>query len=190
MGRPSSSAVTVMGRPGSKSLIEPHGTWRAVVPIGEGRRKWIRGATRAEVVKKATEVKAKRDKGLPVTSDRARVGDYLDQWLEDTRASVRTGTYNAYGSHVRIHLRPALGHLRLADVDLGAGSLRVRHQLQRRLYGEEVIWLDASRALLPTKSHRSRRVLAIPAPLVEKLRAHRARQGARAPPRWRPVGGA
>lgn len=106
---------------GEGSVVQlADGSWRAVVPIGEGRRKWIRGATRAEVVKKAMEAKASRDQGLPVADGRIRMGPFLDQWLKDSvRPSVRPRTYDSYSGHVRMHLKPRLGSVRLADLTPG-----------------------------------------------------------------------
>jgi len=60
----------------------------------------------------------------------------------------------------------ALG-LRWEDVDLGAGTLRVRHQLQR---------IDGKLTLVPPKTERSRRTLVMPITIVERLREHEKRQ--------------
>ena len=58
------------------------------------------------------------------------------------------------------------------DVDLDAGTLRVRRQLtRRRTNGEEI-------GFGPLKSARSARVLALPPTLVDALRRHRDRQAA------------
>lgn len=267
---------------GEGSVVQlADGTWRAVVPIGGGRRKWVRGKTRAEVVRKASELKAKRDQGLPVTTGSATVGEYLDAWLADAAPSLRTGTYRSHESSVRIHLKPGIGRhrldqlgpahvqrlmndlsagglssssvirihatlrraltqaerwglvarnvaklvdlpslkrpeiepftsdeareflallkghrmealysvaislglrqgealgLRWSDVDLDNRVLNVRHQLQTKPRGGDIEWLTETRGLVPTKSHRSRRLLPIPVPLADQLRLHRANQ--------------
>jgi len=127
-----------------------NGTWRGAVSIGGGKRKWVRGATRAEVVRQIGEVKARRDKGLPVADAREKVGHFLDEWLENSaKRSVRPRTYDSYAGHVRNHLAPALGNIRLADlspahvqrmlVDIQTGGLsansvvRVHATLRRAL---------------------------------------------------------
>jgi integrase len=61
----------------------------------------------------------------------------------------------------------ALG-LRWADVDLELGTLSVRRGLHR-VAGQGLVYEEP-------KADRSRRTLALPAPLVEALRAHRATQ--------------
>ncbi|HUY60970.1 MAG TPA: site-specific integrase, partial [Candidatus Dormibacteraeota bacterium] len=60
----------------------------------------------------------------------------------------------------------ALG-LRWEDADLEAGTLQVRHQLQR---------VDGKLQLVPLKTARSRRTLALPDSIADGLRAHRLLQ--------------
>lgn len=268
---------------GEGSIVQlADGTWRAAVPLPDGRRKWLRGKTRAEVARKAAEVKATRDRGMPVTGGRETLGDYLDRWLEDSvKPSVRLRTYDGYASHVRLHLQPLMGHVRLSDVspdhvqrlmnaltqrglapasvlhvhatlrralgqaerwglvsrnaarlvspprteqreivplsieqarallasleghrllalyavalgiglrqgeamglrwedvDFDARQIVVRHQLQRRSIPPGAIMLGPHAALVPTKSHRSRRAVAVPESVIGHLSQHRARQ--------------
>ena len=58
------------------------------------------------------------------------VGTFLDRFLDAVAHQVRPTTYRLYEYHVRVHLRPAFGRLRLAkltatDVDAFlAGKLR------------------------------------------------------------------
>jgi integrase len=60
----------------------------------------------------------------------------------------------------------ALG-LSWKDIDFAAGTLRVRHQLQR---------IDGQLVLVEPKSDRSRRDLVMPASIVERLQEHEQRQ--------------
>jgi len=60
----------------------------------------------------------------------------------------------------------ALG-LRWQDVDLDAGSLRVRHSLQR---------IEGRLQLVEPKTERSRRTVSLPGVVVSALREHRVRQ--------------
>lgn len=66
--------------------------------------------------------------------------------------------------------------LRWSDVDLDAGQLWIRWQLQKRPRGDGAIVLYGQSGLVPTKTHKSKRPLPLPAVVVEQLRAHRARQ--------------
>jgi len=72
----------------------------------------------------------------------------------------------------------ALG-LRWEDVDLDTGTMHVRHQLQR---------IDGKLTLVPLKTARSRRTLALPDSITFGLREHRLRQledAVKAGKRWK-----
>ena len=93
------------------------GTWRGAVSIGDGRRKYVRGATQADVVRQLTEIKARLATGESIEAgSRQRLGEFVGEWLESARQSVRPRTFDAYESHIRMHVRPALGHIALADL--------------------------------------------------------------------------
>ena len=67
------------------------GRWCAAYTAG-GKRKYLYGKTRQEVVGKMMEVLAKTDVGTYYPD--IKIEDYLDQWLADSvRGSVRTRTY-------------------------------------------------------------------------------------------------
>ena len=95
--------------------------WVARLTVGyEGgsqRRKCIYGRTREEVSQKLTAALRNRQLGLPVTNDKITFGQYLDKWLEDSvKPGVRPRTYIRYSGDVRIHLKPALGKIKLAKL--------------------------------------------------------------------------
>jgi integrase len=122
------------------------GRYVARLTMSDGTRKNLYAKTRAEAERKLTAAKVARDTGLPVLDHSKTVGKYLAEWLEtDARPTVRPGTYAAYASHVRTHLVPRLGHLRLLD-------LQPSHvqSMQTEL-------LDAG--LTPTTVHRVRATL-------------------------------
>ncbi|MEU3318890.1 site-specific integrase [Streptomyces sp. NPDC006785] len=54
--------------------------------------------------------------GQSLTS-RLTVGDWLDEWLEAKRRKKTTLT--GYASHIRVHLRPRIGHLQLDRLNVG-----------------------------------------------------------------------
>jgi hypothetical protein len=50
----------------------------------------------------------------PSTAGNATIGEYLTCWLEDcVQSSVKPITYESYERLVRVHIAPALGHLKL-----------------------------------------------------------------------------
>jgi integrase len=95
----------------------------------------------------------------PLTSEQARA---LTDASVDDRLSALWVT--ALGTGMR---QGELLGLRWEDVDLEAGTLRVRHTLAR---------VDGRLTLLEPKTERSRRTIALPEVVVVALRAHRTRQ--------------
>ncbi|MEV0639004.1 site-specific integrase [Streptomyces sp. NPDC050619] len=63
-----------------------------------------------------TEVSRKLGVGVPLDG-KTTVGDWLDQVM--TTKATRTTTNHGYNSHIRVHLKPALGHLRMDRLTVG-----------------------------------------------------------------------
>ncbi len=97
------------------------GRWVSVIDLGyrDGKRhrKSIYGKTRKEVQKKLTRALNAKEQGLPVTPERLTVEDWLTTWLKHQEPPARKPkTYTAYENHLRLHLVPALGQIRLAKL--------------------------------------------------------------------------
>lgn len=93
------------------------GRWMARLSLPSGKRKYFYADTRAEVAQKLAAATRDRDQGLPVMGERLTVGQHLDTWLENSvKPSVRPRTHESYESHVRVHLKPALGKIALAKL--------------------------------------------------------------------------
>jgi hypothetical protein len=45
------------------------------------------------------------------------VGDYLDRWLKVSRDTVRQSTHERHEELVELHIAPALGRIRLKDLN-------------------------------------------------------------------------
>src|SRR5215204_1486830 len=94
-----------------------NGTWAAQYTVwtAEGRkRRSVSGKTRAEVARKLTEAMANRDGGLVYDAGKLTVGEYLDRWFADSvKDTVRQRTYERYESITRVHIKPAIGRLKL-----------------------------------------------------------------------------
>ncbi len=69
-----------------------------------------------EPVPEAAEVRRRLAGGVPM-DNAMTVGDWLDQWVE-SRKTKRTTT-SGYESHIRVHLKPKLGHYRLDRLNVG-----------------------------------------------------------------------
>lgn len=93
--------------------------WKIVLELGidqQGKRKrrvesYVGGKREAQ--KELTRLLRQLDTGLLADSGRLRTSEYLEKWLEHAAASVAPRTAERYASIARLHLMPALGHLRL-----------------------------------------------------------------------------
>src|ERR687895_547172 len=67
-----------------------------------------------EVREKLTKAIADRDGGLVYDAGYITVGEYLDRWLNDAvRDTVRQRTWERYEQIARVHIKPALGRIKL-----------------------------------------------------------------------------
>jgi len=78
------------------------------------KRKTIYGKTREKVRDEMARALANRADGLVFDDENVTVGEYLDTWLKGSvRGSVRQSTLERYESAIQLHIKPALGRLRL-----------------------------------------------------------------------------
>lgn len=89
------------------------GRWTASITIGGNKRKYIYGKTRREVQEKMKVALRDQQQGMLVTSPQQTVEQYLKQWLETHKPSIRIRTYERYEQIVRIHLIPNIGRIQL-----------------------------------------------------------------------------
>jgi integrase len=93
------------------------GRWMArytVRTIKGPKRRTVYGRTRAEASVKLARAMADRDGGLIFDAGSLTVGDYLDRWLSNSvKDTVRERTYERYEEIIRLHVKPALGRLKL-----------------------------------------------------------------------------
>ncbi len=110
------------------------GRWCGQLNIGwEGgkrRRKYIYGATAAEVQNQLLKARADWATGLPVAVERQTVAQFLHDWLENSvKPSVRPLTLEQYRQHVKLYLAPLLSHHGLIKL----APQHVRAFLKRKL---------------------------------------------------------
>src|SRR6266851_2112090 len=91
----------------------PDGRWEARVTLSDGSRRSFYGRTEKDAHHKLVEALYARqndDANVPSVS----LSDFLDTWLERiARPRIRSQTFKSYEVNVRVHLKPALGRLRL-----------------------------------------------------------------------------
>ncbi len=112
------------------------GLWCAVVTTGydpstgKPNRDYYYSKDRSEVIEKRDEaLKSVRD-GIYVKPTKDTVGEWLDTWLQEYVApSTRPKTWAGYESNVRVHLKPALGHIQLRALQ----TVHVQKMLNEKL---------------------------------------------------------
>lgn len=91
--------------------------WRAWVEL-DGRRRAVTGTSEADALARVAALRAAHTRGLLQGNASNRgltVAAYLTDWLQ-TKLTLRPRAWTRLESDVRVHLIPALGHLRLADL--------------------------------------------------------------------------
>src|SRR3712207_5473305 len=103
-----------------RSTLFPYTTLfrsRYTVHTNDGpKQKAVYGKTRAEVAQKLAKAMSDRDGGLAFDASTLKLGDYLDKWLPNVKGTVRQRTWERYEQIVRVHLKPALGRVKLKNL--------------------------------------------------------------------------
>ena len=89
-----------------------------VDPQGRRQRRYIHvKGKKAEAERKLRELLTSIDQGLPVDTETMTTGDFLEKWLQDYAVpNTRSRTAERYASDVRLHIDPAIGHIKLTDL--------------------------------------------------------------------------
>lgn len=114
------------GRAANGSGLQPRlrsdGRWEGRAPIkkdpatGKTKYKYIYGKTSEEVARKLREITASVDSGTYTEPKRMPLKDWLDIWLAEYTGAIKPGTLKAYSDNVRLYIKPALGAVRLCDL--------------------------------------------------------------------------
>lgn len=98
------------------------GTWAATIALGSDAngkrvRKTVYGPTKKSVTDKLTRLQNQRLDGTFVDSGKMTVGELLDRWLADSaKPNTEPNTYIGYEQCVRLHIKPAIGAIRLSKL--------------------------------------------------------------------------
>lgn len=125
------------------------GRYEAKVTLGYRGGKRVRrsfyGDTQREVVEKLAKARREIQQGMPLPSGTLTLGRYLADWLEQTvKPSVRPSTFAGYSVNVRVHITPALGHLRLVKLAPRDVQQFIRAKLAEGLAPRTVQYLHAT----------------------------------------------
>ena len=92
------------------------GRWQARITLENGKRMSYYAKTRQEAARLLAVALHDQEHGLPPVPQRQTVAQYLAQWLSAVQPTIEYTTWLRYEQIVRLHLVPALGHLRLAHL--------------------------------------------------------------------------
>lgn len=63
--------------------------------------------------KYARELEGQKDRGVLIKPSKTTIGEYLDQWLQDSRGNVAPNTAQTYAWFIEKHITPAIGQFPL-----------------------------------------------------------------------------
>ena len=81
------------------------------------KRRYVSGKKREDVRDKLARALSDRLGGLVFDAGTLTVGEYLDRWMRDVEGTVRESTHQRYGYAVGPHVKPALGSIKLKDLN-------------------------------------------------------------------------
>ena len=120
-------------------------------PDGRTKRKYIYGKKRKEVA----EIMKERGEGLLLDAGNLIVAEFLADWLESEKESVRESTHSRREQVLRLHVYPNIGHIRLSklnalhvqrlytrkiDEGLSPGTVRLIHANLSKALQKAVRW--------------------------------------------------
>jgi integrase len=109
------------------------------------KRKLIYGRKYKEVEKKLAEARGDVARGLVFDADNLKLGEYLGRWLADSVAdTVRPTTFERYEQIVWVHIRPALGTLKVKNVTRAHVRGLYREKLEAGLSAHTIQYLHVT----------------------------------------------
>lgn len=90
-----------------------NGRWRAQITSEEGQRVSFGADTREECQQWLRKTLYLVDNGLDLEGGRIRLGEYLEQWLENVQPTLRAKTHYQYGRIIKLHITPHIGDIPL-----------------------------------------------------------------------------
>ncbi|MEW6243331.1 MAG: tyrosine-type recombinase/integrase [Bacillota bacterium] len=114
------------------------GRWQGSILIGydpetgRPKRKYFYGDTRKEVQQKLNEIAVKIQAGTYKEPAKITVAEWFATWLNDyMKPSLRSTTWKSYKYQVNGHIIPALGHLKLSQLQ----TAHIQRLYNEKLYG-------------------------------------------------------
>ena len=93
--------------------------WQGSISIGAnpatGRplRKYVYASSEKECVKKLRALQSSIDSGTYREPSKLTVGQWMDMWISDHMSSVKPATIQTYSMHIKNHIKPFIGAVKL-----------------------------------------------------------------------------
>lgn len=125
MGRPKKSEKKNKRGNGEGTIYQrADGTWCAQITTGvdplKGTpvRKTVYGKKREDVKNKLIEIQNQVRTQTYADPGKMTLGEWLDTWLEEyMKNSIRQTTYDSYFVQIHKHIKPAIGHIKLKELE-------------------------------------------------------------------------
>lgn len=101
---------------GSRPRKRPDGRWEARYMDANGKRRSVYGATRKEVAGKLVEALANKDKPQPLKPTNITVGQFLAEYRNAVRYSLKRRSFENVRDVIRLHLTPEFGSTKLNNL--------------------------------------------------------------------------
>ena len=111
----------------------------------DGRRRYVSGRTKTEARTARRQAMADADRGLDFDAEGLNVGEYVDRWLSDSvRDTVKATTFERYEQITRLHLKPALGRVKLKTLTPAHVRSLYREKLEAGLSARTVRYIHTT----------------------------------------------
>jgi hypothetical protein len=88
-----------------------------ITSYGTTKYRQVYGKSQKEAIQKRDEARTRENSGLIFEAGRTSVGEYLDNWLEESvKGSVKQSTYDSYSKEIRRHVIPAFRRTKLKNL--------------------------------------------------------------------------
>lgn len=94
----------------------PNGKWRAQMSLNGGRLSFT-GDTRIEAQEWLRSMRNQTENGLTLRGARTTFAAFLEEWLASIQPRLTEHSWRTYGQLIRDYIRPALGRVRLRDLN-------------------------------------------------------------------------
>lgn len=111
----------------------------------DGKRRYVSGKSKDEARTALREARSNADTGLVFDAGKMTLADYLDRWLADSvQDTVRQRTYERYESIARVHIKPAIGRLKLKALTPAHARALYRQKLDSGLAPRTVNYIHVT----------------------------------------------